>query len=205
MAIEIVSARPQDDANQVADLIWTVYVPLMEYIFGAGERWRRLLAVDWPHLDGIMCHAGADLAIEDGRILGVIVSHDTALFDDRFASTLKRWREAESPDMAAHLDQALSRTQLLFPHSPDDSYYVFDLAVDARARNAGIGRRLMQVAEARARALGRSSLHLDMNADNPAVGFYRRFGMEVEIETRLPALERDHGLGLHQHWVKALT
>jgi len=163
-----------------------------------------MFAADWPHQDGITCHTWSHLAVEQGRILGIMISHDSAFLEERYEKSLDRWCHTESAEMADHLNRAFSMLERLFPHPPHDSYYVLHLAVDARAQKAGIGRRLMEVAETRARTLGCSSLRLDMNADNPAAGFYRRLGMNIEIETRLPALERSHGIGLHCHWVKVL-
>jgi len=204
MSIEIALARPEDGTSSLADLEWAVDVPVFEYICRSIDNWRRMFLSEWPHPDGIVCHACAHLAIGDGRVLGLLVSHDSADLDERFARSIARWRETESAELCDHLEHAFFMIGHLFPHPPPDSYYVLHLAVDARVHGAGIGRRLMEVAEARARALGRSSLRLDMNADNPAAGFYRRLGMDIEVETRVPALEREYGVGLHYHWVKVL-
>lgn len=205
MSIEIRPARPEDFSNELADLHWSVDEPVFEYLCRSREDWHRMFAADWPHQDGITCHAWTHLAVEEGRVLGFMIGHDATFLKDRHERSLDRWRSTESAEMADHLDCAFSMLERLFPHPSDNSYYVLHLAVDARARKAGTGRRLMEVAETRARMLGRSSLHLDMRADNPAAEFYRRLGMEVEIETRLPALERSHGIGLHCHWVKVLN
>jgi GNAT superfamily N-acetyltransferase len=51
--------------------------------------------------------------------------------------------------------------------------------VDRSARRRGIGRALMEAAEARARADGRWLLILDTEADTPADAFYRSLGWTV--------------------------
>jgi len=69
---------------------------------------------------------------------------------------------------------------------PSGSYYVAELAVDARWRNRGIGGALLAQAEGRARALGHRQMSLHTATDNPARHLYRRNGFRV-TETRLDA------------------
>lgn len=44
----------------------------------------------------------------------------------------------------------------------------------------------MQNALSRARAAGAPALHLDVLSDNPAVDFYRSFGLECAVESKAP-------------------
>jgi ribosomal protein S18 acetylase RimI-like enzyme len=56
----------------------------------------------------------------------------------------------------------------------------------------------------RARHAGLKSVHLDVYAGNPAIRLYERAGMEILVETRVPRLERDHGIPPHYRMVLAL-
>lgn len=202
--IEIVPGRPEHGGNQLADLIWTVDAHLMQFLLKTRDNWRRLHLVEWPHREGTFCYGHSRVAMLDGRLAGVIVVHDPLRLDDRLRLTMERWKASETSPLIDHLTHAMTYLDLLFPHLPDDSFFVFDLAVDSRFHGKGIGKRLLETAEADARALGRKSLVLDVNDGNPAVDFYRHCGMEIAIETKIPVLARDHGIGVHYRMVKEL-
>jgi ribosomal protein S18 acetylase RimI-like enzyme len=56
---------------------------------------------------------------------------------------------------------------------------IHDLAVTAECRGQGVGRRLLEGVEAKARALGCGKVTLEVREDNvSARGLYRRFGFE---------------------------
>jgi len=203
--VEIIPGRPEQGGAELADLIWTVDPHLMQYLCNDEAGWRRLFLADWPQENGFVNHSHADLAILDDRIVGVMISHDAASIEERIQLSMARWKETEESAFFVYLEQALDDMDRLFPHPPDSAWYVLDLAVDSRVRKAGIGRRLMEHAEFKARRSGRTALHLDVVADNPAVNFYKRIGMHIAVETLLPELEENHGVGLHYHMVKPLA
>jgi ribosomal protein S18 acetylase RimI-like enzyme len=60
---------------------------------------------------------------------------------------------------------------------PTSSFGVLAIAVDPAAQGHGIGRSLMDVATARARSGGFTSMHLSVHPENaPAIAFYRSIG-----------------------------
>ena len=199
MQTQIIPARPNRDENKVAELIWSVDVPLMSYLFHDEETWARLLAVDWPNRSGLVCHARAHLAVNNRQVVGVLVCHDPLTLDEDFEHSMRRWAETEPKEMSGHLETAFSMMDRLFPHPRPNHYYVLDIAVSPSQRNRGLGRRLMATAIDQAKALDRSTICLDVAADNPAVEFYKALGMSLEVETRVPDLDKDHGVGLHYH------
>jgi len=68
-----------------------------------------------------------------------------------------------------------------FPGNEDeDTAYVSDIAVGVGFRGRGIGWRLLESAEAYARAGGKKSLSLHVAATNPARRLYERFGFRLE-------------------------
>jgi ribosomal protein S18 acetylase RimI-like enzyme len=121
--------------------------------------------------------------------------------DAHFEKSMERWKQTETPSLAAHLDSAFTMMARLFPHPPPDSYYVLDLAVDPARQKGGIGRQLMNAAIEHGLSLGRTSLQLDVEGENAALHFYKRIGMEIEVETRVPYLANNHGIGLHYHMI----
>jgi RimJ/RimL family protein N-acetyltransferase len=73
----------------------------------------------------------------------------------------------------------------LAPHH--DHLEIWSLSVDPERQNAGIGRRLLEAAEARARALGLSTLRLFTGAPlTKNIDWYQRRGYATEREEDLP-------------------
>jgi len=197
----LVQATTDHPSEPIADLIWTVDVALMKYLFGTVDRWRRVFADDWPRSNGIVCHKQATLAMQGDAIVGALVSHTLAEFDAHFVATRAHQGQHEGAAFRRHLNDAFDLMAQLFPHGLDGSYFVFDLAVSSEARHQGIGRALIDAAIAKAKAAGCERICLDVAADNPAVHFYERIGMSVAVETRVPRLADDHGVGTHLHMV----
>jgi GNAT superfamily N-acetyltransferase len=64
----------------------------------------------------------------------------------------------------------------------EDSGYVMHCAVDASARNRGVGRAVMKTLAKRLRALGCTRWTLNVKVGNePAIALYRRLGMDVDF------------------------
>ncbi|SLN33022.1 putative acetyltransferase [Ruegeria meonggei] len=176
----------------------------MMFLFGTKDRWHRVFAYDWSETSGIVCHKQTCLAMQGQKVAGVLVSHTLEEFDAHFVQTRRRQGETEGPAFRKHLDIAFDLMTQLFPHGLDGSYFVFDLAVSADARHQGIRRNLIDAAIAKAKAAGCVRVCLDVAADNDAVQFYKRIGMQVAVETRVPQLANQHGVGTHLHMVLPL-
>lgn len=201
MSICIVDAQAEHLAGPIADLIWIVDKPLMTFLFGSRDRWRRVFASDWPESKGIVCHKQMTLAVRNEEILGVLVSHTLEEFDEHFIHTRERQGRNEGAEFRKHLNRAFDLMAQLFPHGLEGSYFVFDLAVSSKARRLGIGRQLLDVAKSKAKEANCDRICLDVAADNDAVQFYIRMGMHVAVETRIPELADRHGVGTHLHMV----
>ena len=75
-----------------------------------------------------------------------------------------------------------ARAKVQLDH-PLDAYYVRELDVDPAYRNRGIGARLLEFAEAEARAAGAARMALSTGISNPAQHLYERAGFRI-VETR---------------------
>jgi ribosomal protein S18 acetylase RimI-like enzyme len=120
---------------------------------------------DWPRVRGLL-----DANDEDAGHAVRVLEHDDA----------RAW-VAESGD-------ALVGWVLTRPVVTDEGYRlggIDDLVVDEAWRGQGIGRRLMELAEAHFRAEGLAALQLTVRADNQvALNLYRSLGFSIK-EARL--------------------
>ncbi len=73
---------------------------------------------------------------------------------------------------------------------PPDSYYIGELDVHPETRNRGIGARLLEYAEAEARAEGVGRMSLCTGITNPAQHLYERSGFRIVETRRHPDYER---------------
>jgi len=199
MAIQLVNGSPHHSTDRLAELIWTVDENLMAFLFGTPENWHRLFSMDWQADEGIVNHSHSVVAVDSDQILGVLIGYNANIIDRLFEATLSRWLKEEHPAKAEYLEQAFNKMDRLFPHPAEGSFYVLDLAVDVNNRKGGVGRKLMEWAVSQARSQDLSALELDVEADNPAVGFYKKLGMIVEIETLVPEIAKHHDVGRHFH------
>jgi ribosomal protein S18 acetylase RimI-like enzyme len=203
--MKLVNGNPNHSTEQLADLIWTVDEHLMAFLFGSIENWRRLFASDWQSEESILSHSHAVVAIDDDKIMGVLIGYTAETIDRLFEVTLSRWLENIPQAEAEHLEAAFNCMGRLFPHPGEESFYVMDLAVSANNHKSGIGRKLMEWAESQAKELGLSALELDVDADSPAVGFYKKIGMHIEVETLVPEIAERHNVGRHYHMKMSLN
>ncbi|MEO1092037.1 MAG: GNAT family N-acetyltransferase [Pseudomonadota bacterium] len=199
MTITIVPARPEHRFDVVADLVWSVDGPIMRYLFQNERQWQRIVAADWPESKGLVCHGQTVLAVEADAVVGVMVGLAADALDVNAELARDRQTRIVGPSFAAHHQEAQGWLDRVLPHPRENAFYVLALAVTGSARKQGIGRRLMEAAQTKAAALGCSSLCLDVAGDNDALRFYQRLGLVIDVETRVPYLTDNHGIGTHFH------
>lgn len=111
--------------------------------------------------EGGFSYRNAEVVRSGGEILGALIGYsiETATSDDNIA---------QAP--------MVMRPLLELENEAEGSSYVSALAVMPEARNAGIGLRLLESGEARAKSAGADRLSLIVRNRNPACRLYRRFG-----------------------------
>jgi GNAT superfamily N-acetyltransferase len=195
--------RQWDD--HIADLVWESDPPLMGLIFGDLETLRRVARADWPAGAGLLSYRNVMVALDEDRVVGVVVAMGAPEFRHNEAATLARSRGEPGLNGEPGPRIALSALDWLCPKLPDDAYYVLELAVLEDRRGAGIGRLLMTAAEDRARLLRCRSLHIDTALGGPGAEFCRHLGFTVLVETTVPRLSDRYNVPPHARLAKALN
>jgi ribosomal protein S18 acetylase RimI-like enzyme len=165
----------------------------------------RYFADQWPRAGGVFSFVHATAARAGDALLGIEHGLDARAQRAQWAHTLPATKAFLSEHAFAHLLDAFRWMPFVIPPIPDDAYYVQHLAVAPELRGRGVGARLLEHAFARAACGGYRSVQLDVVADGPAARFYRRLGMEVVSETRVPRLEADYAVPAHWRMRKLLA
>ena len=176
-------------ADVVADLLWSTGPASYGYQLGSRGVMVALARASWPVSGTLFGHDAATLAIADDQLVGIEVGFVTPGFETRVAALGQFVPALIDTGVidAADLDAILQRSAQcawLNPAIPADAYYLHAIAVSPQHQGQGVGALLMQAALDRAKAAGAAALHLDVLSDNPAVDFYRSFGLECAVESR---------------------
>lgn len=178
-------------ASQVAELFWSTGPVSYGYQLGGRDMMDALVAASWPLPGTLFGYDGATLALEDGELVGIEVGFVDPGFEMRVAALSALWPgllETGAVDLEGMdgIIRRVAQCAWLNPTIPADVYYLHAVAVSDQHRGKGCGGLLMRNALARARRAGASGLHLDVLSDNPAVDFYRAFGLECVVESTAP-------------------
>ena len=202
--IEIRPGRPDDPIREIAALVWSTDPELMVCLFQNEDLWHTAAAEEWRRGRGLITPQNTISAFADGRLCGATLGFPAHRAAAIFGEAQEVQRASLPASDVAQFDIGFAAMERLFPEPDPGAFHVMELAVAPDARGRGIGRALLVAAAERARAEGCTSLALDVAADNPAVRLYRSLGFEVAVETRLPKLEADYGIGKHFHMVGPL-
>jgi ribosomal protein S18 acetylase RimI-like enzyme len=193
-----------EDGPEAAELIVSTGPEIYAYLFGDLVAARRLVGECWAATEGIFSHVHATVARGEGRLVGVELGFSEALRMKHLPATRALIERTLAPEAQEAYRAGVELIGYLIPWVPLDAYYLQFLAMSPAFRGQGLGARLLNQAVARARSEGLSSVHLDTDATKPAVGFYRRMGLSLLVETRVPALEAA-GIPPHDRMVKAVS
>lgn len=188
-------------SQEFADLLWSTDPQLNAYMFDKMSTLHQLIESEWSGENGLFSHKQAFTASKDRTIVGLLIGHTEDEYAANFSFSAINQPIALGGKEAAHMESALHWMDRLFPVPRSGSYYILEFAVSPQAQGAGIAGQLLKAASAQALTKGCTQICLDVAADNEAVGFYRHLGFHTEVETRVPLLDDEHGIGLHLHMV----
>ncbi len=204
MAAGVTSADASLPPKTLSELLWSTDPKLNGFMFQTEERLHRILSCEWPAEGGLLCHRFAFTIMDEAQVSGLLIGHTAEEYGRNFEAAKVLQVAAMTSEESSAMVEALFWMDRLFPAPREQSYYVLELAVAAKAQGGGLASALLSAAEERATRQGCTHICLDVAADNEAVGFYKHLGYVVEIETRVPYLAEDHGIGTHLHMVKPL-
>ncbi len=184
-----------EHGDGAAALLYATAPPIFEFLSGADAAFRaRLMALQWQAEEGFLSHRHAMAAYgADGSLLGLELGFDNTAEAAAFKAAWELLRAQATAAQQKQVALAVAQLTYVTPFTPDGNYCVHNLAVTDAGRGTGLGRRLLEGTFQRAAAAGYRSVCLDVMASNPAVGFYRRLGMRLACETRIPDLVEQHG------------
>jgi len=190
---------------ELADLLWSTDPKLNGYMFGKMPNLHKLIESEWSGEKGLFSHKQAFTASKTTGIVGLLIGHTEDEYAANFDFSLSNQPSALPGKDAARMEAALRWMDRLFPVPRPGSYYILEFAVSPQAQGEGIAGQLFKAATAQALAQGCAHICLDVAADNEAVDFYRYLGFHTEVETRIPFLDDEHGIGLHLHMACDVT
>jgi ribosomal protein S18 acetylase RimI-like enzyme len=195
--------RPEDAEDAAALLYETDRAFFVHLSNGDRTSLLRLFADEWRRPGSPLHHAFARVVRDQGRVVGLLVGYTQAEHAGLDFTTMGSGSAGLPIGFLKHLHQVYAIAQYLFPVVPPAAFYIQNLAVAPEHQGRKFGRRLMEDAFDRARVLGCTTCHLDVDSQTSAVAVYRRLRMEVLVETRVPALAA-HGTPTHFRMVKEL-
>lgn len=177
-----------DEAAAAACLIRASDPPYYDFWLGPETAALACLEKLWRAPVGSLSHDRFQVWRERDEPIA-LVSHYPAVQEGELAAE-DVIAQAQLRGDQAELQRREAMLAWLFPHLPDEVWYLRTLAVVASQRGQGLGARILDEIAATARAHGATLLQTDVDSGNPgAVNFYRRNGFETVVETRVPMLE----------------
>jgi len=179
---------------------------LFRFLYGEDpSAWERLFEAGWRSGQGLHSGSVTWVAYCADDIVGMVTCFPTTRFPELVQSTTRQMHEVFCEAEALRIGRAFGQVIHVFPPIPDDAFEVLNLAVAAECRKTGIGRLLMDYAEAEARQHGLSSIQLDTSSNGGSVAFYQRIGFEPLTETRLLRRPASEVIPSHIRMVKSLA
>ncbi len=177
------------DAKRAAELIYQSDAPFYDYWFALPRELTLInLARLWHEPNGSYSYRNAQVLRNAQEEIIALVFHYPA----GYGAQLQIDDSIELHTLALDLDILRARQRdldFLFPHVPNDTWYLRTIAVHEDHRSQGLGARMLSQVIYTARQAGFDQLHVDVDSGNPgAVQFYRRHGFEVLVESKVRTL-----------------
>jgi ribosomal protein S18 acetylase RimI-like enzyme len=196
---------PSEDSSKLGPLIWQSNPDLFRFFYGRHKSLlKKVLTTEWTSELGFFSHRNFSIASQNDRPIGLLNCFAGRMMGDLYQSHLQLIPLVLASEAGPRLVRGLVAMGWLFPFVPRDALYVFNLSVIHKARNSGVGAKLMGIAEEKARSESLKSIHLDIPSGSPAIKFYQRLGYQALVETRLCQMREDENVPSHLRMVKTL-
>ena len=210
MPIDIRPVSEEDartNAVRAAQLVYSTGDKVFDMLLGGRERAGEVLTVMFPQKDSWCGYNLTTGAFDGDELVGIETGYDlpTRTRQNANSPSFAILNKMLSPSEMTHLGALQPYLPyLMHEHTPDDAYYVLNLASDPNQRGKGIGKMLLQNAYNQASEQGLKLVQLDVFNNKPAVPFYLSQGMEVYSETVVPKFRDEFGVPPFLRMVKWL-
>jgi ribosomal protein S18 acetylase RimI-like enzyme len=188
-------AASPDDVVAAVDLIYLPMGRLADHLFGGddGSKAKEVLRDLFVRDGNRFSYRFAEVLEKDGDVAGLLLAYSGKDFAELAIPTGKEMGEVLGVKGMARM---IRRSAVFMRHRECsvDEYYVFTVAVRPDLQSHGLGKRLLAMAQRKAREAGLVKISLGVTLDNiRAVKFYSRLGFEIVQTVKTPGLRRKIG------------
>ena len=202
----IIRAARQQDAPQLAELVYAAAAPLLDVVFYSAKDSRDFLHSALQHADGQYGFANHWLALKNQQIVGAVTGWHHTLSQDFHQASLSSIVEYFGAEKSL---QVLAKSMLLRQFIPPPlahEWCIGHLAVSAPYQRQGVATYLLAWMAGQARLHGKTVLSLDVSQTNQgAIRFYQQQGFTLQHTSDLTDDMQRFGFTVHQHMCKSLV
>jgi ribosomal protein S18 acetylase RimI-like enzyme len=183
------------DADAAVELIYAPMGKFADYLFGADDSAlaRGVLRELFVREKNRFSHKFCEVVIAKNRAAGLLLSYPNSILSSLALPMGKELGEIIGVKGVMRLTRRSLPLMREMEAEPGD-YYVFTVSVDPQFQKHGIGGRIMEFAEQKARAAELKRVALGVTLDNEdARRFYEHLGYEVIEVIHTPKLEKAIG------------
>ena len=172
--------------------------------FGDKDKTKNIVENFFIHNRNRFSYKLTDLILIDDNIAGLLLSFPgNQMINLEMHTFFRLWRVYKKMDVLKFIWRILPLVN--HKEAEKDEYYIAHLAVKSSSRRRGIGKRLLEYAEAKAEEYNLQKCSLTVDVDNQgAIKLYRKCGYEIVAEyIQMNLLERFHTRGNYR-MVKSL-
>jgi ribosomal protein S18 acetylase RimI-like enzyme len=196
-----------NDADAAVELIYAPMGRFADYLFGEDdpERARKVLRELFIRKQNRFSHEFCEVAEVGRKVAGVLLSYPNSILPKLALPMGKELREIVGVKGVMKLTRRSWPLMREKEAEPGD-YYVFTVSVAPEFQKHGIGGKIMELAEKKARAANLKRVALGVTLDNEnARWFYEHLGYEVIEVVYTPKLEKAIGYEGYYRMVKELS
>lgn len=191
---------------KLVDLVWQSDPDLFHFFYeGDKSLFSKLFTAEWPLPVGFFSHRNMTIATQNSRPVGLLNCFAGRTMGEIYQAHVQLIPSVLEENASARLVRGLVAMGWLFPFVPGDALYVLNLVVSQKVGRAGLGAKLMAMAEEKAKSEGLKSIHLDIATNAKANAFFQHLGYQPLVETRLCQLREGESVPSHFRMVKLIA